>query len=108
MYLKINKKKIEIQLVDEWVERIRSFRFKLDPIDYGLCFQNKRSIDTYFFCQPVDIIMTDKDNNIISIFKNIKSESRLKGNKNVYYTYIFPVGVSDYYEQDEKLKIIKE
>ena len=86
MYLKLKSKKIPIEIKTTLKEKIISFRFKLTDIDYGLCFPKKRRINTYFYCQKVDIVMTDKDNNIVKIFLNEASEKRFKGpKKNIFY-----------------------
>lgn len=106
MYIKINKTKIPIEIKTTLMDRIKSFRFKLDEINYGLCFPKKRKINTYFYCQKVDIIMTDKDNKILNIFLGVNPEEKVKGNKKVYFTYVFPQNVLNQYEIDDKFDVI--
>lgn len=105
MYLKINKSKIPIEIKTSFIDKVKSFRFKLTELEYALCFPKKRRINTYFYCQRFDIIMTDKDNIILNIFENTRTEERYKGNKKVFFTYVFPVGVSSYYDIGDTLDI---
>lgn len=86
MYIECGKK-IFIKTCSKFKERIKSFRFYLDPISDGLFFPNTKFANTYFFCQRVDICFTDKDDKIIALYSNIKSEKiifKFKA-KNVYY-----------------------
>ncbi|MBP3800202.1 MAG: hypothetical protein ILA19_04400, partial [Bacilli bacterium] len=62
MYLKIKKVKIPIEIKISFKDKLKSFRFRLTDIEEGLCFPKKRRINTYFYYQRVDLIMTDKDN----------------------------------------------
>lgn len=91
MYIKINKKKIEIKKYEKFKERFKSFRFYLEPIDFGIWLPKKKIASTYFFCQRVDICFTDSDNKIIALYSNVKSEKRKINfsSKNVFY---LPVG----------------
>lgn len=106
MYIKIKQRKIPIQIKTTLKEKIKSFRFKLTEIDYGLCFPKKRRINTYFYCQNVDIIMTNKDNTIIKMFPNQTSERHIRGNKKVYYIYVFPNIVCNHFKIGDTLPII--
>ena len=105
MYLKIKKVKIPIEIKISFKDKLKSFRFRLTEIEEGLCFPKKRRINTYFYYQRVDLIMTDKDNKILTIFKNVPSERRYKGKKGTYFTYVFPVGVSDLYQIGDTLNV---
>lgn len=105
MYLKINKVKLPIEIKTSVKDKLKSFRFRLTDIEEGICFPKKRRINTYFYYQRVDLIMTDKDNKILTIFKNVPSERRYKGKKGTYFLYVFPVGVSDFYELGDILNI---
>lgn len=87
MYIKVNNKNIEIIECNSFKERFKSLKFVIDPITYGVKISNKRLISTYFFCQKVDIMVTDNNNKIIYLFENIKSEKRkfLFKKYNIYY-----------------------
>ncbi len=105
MYLKINKVKIPIEIKTNFKDKIKSFRLKLSEIDSGLCFVKKRRINTYFYYQRVDIIATDKNNKILTIFKDAPTERRYKGKKGTYFLYVFPVGVANFYDIDDILNV---
>ena len=87
MYIKVNNKNLEIIECNTFKERIKSLRFVLEPITYGIKIPNKRIVSTYFFCQRVDIMVTDNNNKIIKLYENIKSEKRklLFKKYNIYY-----------------------
>jgi hypothetical protein len=107
MYLKVNNKKIEIKEYNKFSERFKSFKFYLEKIDYGIKIPNKRRASTYFFCQRVDICFTDKDDKILYLYKDIKSEKKIfkfKA-KNIYY---LPLDTCKYLKVGEKLNIIKK
>lgn len=87
MYIKVNNKNLEIKECNTFKERFKSLRFVLEPITYGIKIPNKRIVSTYFFCQRVDIMVTDNNNKIIKLYENIKSEKRffLFKKYNIYY-----------------------
>ena len=89
MYLKVKSKKIPIKDYKSIKEKFKSFKFYLKPIDFGIRTKGKIAT-TYFFCQKVDICLTDKDNNILALYENIKSEKR-KINLKTYYIYYLPL-----------------
>ena len=90
MYVKIKSKKFNVRELNTFKERFISYKFYLKPIEDVLRFPNKRWFTTYFYCQRVDIIMTDKKNKILRMYPNLKSEKKIWPKKNVYYTYVFP------------------
>ena len=40
-------------------------------IDYGLLIKNCKSIHTFFMLEPIDVLLLDKDNKILSIKRNV-------------------------------------
>lgn len=107
MYIKIKNKKLEIYDCITFKERFKSLKFVLEPIDYGIRISKKKTISTYFFCQKVDICVTDKDNKIIGIFENVQSENR-KIMFKAYHIYYLPIGTCKYLENQEYLKPLKK
>ena len=107
MYLKIKNKKIKILKYTKFKDRFKSLKFHLNEIDFGIKMPNKRIANTYFFCQRVDICFTDKDDNILYLCDNLKSEKFIiKFNaKNVYY---FPKGTNKYLNIGDKIKLTKK
>lgn len=61
-------------------------------IDKILCFPKCNSVHTFFMKSNIDIYMTDKNNKILFIFKNVKKNKIILPKKGVYYTYETPVG----------------
>lgn len=104
MYLKINNKKIEIKEYKKFIDRFKSLKFVLERINYGIKIPNKKKASTYFFCQRVDICFTNKDEIIIALFENVKTEKRIfkfKA-KNIYY---LPLETCKFLKIGDKLKI---
>ncbi len=71
-------------------------------VNYGLCFPKCNSIHTFFMRINIDVIMTDKNNLILYIFKNVKPNRIILPKKGVYYTYEFPVKTN--YKLNEYIK----
>ena len=90
-WIEINKKKIKIQTLTSFKERIKSFRFILKPIKEGLYFPKKHGINTYFFCQNVDVIMTNQDNEVLFIYPNLRSEKIILPKRKVKNIYLLPL-----------------
>lgn len=65
-------------------------------IKEGLCFPKCNSIHTFFMKINIDVIMTDKDFNILYIYKNLKPNKIILPKKNVYYTFELPVNKSNF------------
>lgn len=82
--LKFNN--LEIKTAKTFKERLLGLMFKKN-IKYGLLFKNCKSIHTFFMFEPIDIIATDKNDNILKKYKNFKKNRILiapKGTKNIY------------------------
>lgn len=105
MKVVIGKKQIPIQILTKKWERIKGFTWRLDAITEGLCYPKKRYFSTYFYCQPVDVVMTDKDYHILYLYKKLKSEKRIFFKKKVYYTFVLPAGVCQNLQVGDFLKV---
>ena len=104
MYLKLHNQKINIIKLTKFKERFKGLKLVLTPLDYGVCFPNKRFITTNFLCQRVDIVITDENDKVLDIIENVKSEKyfiRLKAK----YTYFLPTGTSKYLDIGDKLNL---
>lgn len=108
MKLVINKKEIPLQVLTKHWERFKGYMWRLEPITEGLCYPKKRYFSTYFYCQKVDIIMTDKDYNILYLYPNLRSEKRIFFKRKVYYTFVLPADTIQTLKVGEKLKIKEE
>ena len=102
MYIKVKNKYLEIKDCVKFKDRLKSLRFVLEPIDYGIRIPKKKKINTYFFFQNVDICVTDKNDNIIGIFENVVSE-RKKFMFKAYNIYYLPLGTCKYLENQQQL-----
>lgn len=108
MKLKINNKTIKVNKVDGFINRYKILKFDLHPLKEIILFEKRKFLSTYFFCQRVDVVMTDKDNMIIYIYENVKSEKRIHYKRKVYNTYILPAKMAKYLNSGEKLNIINK
>ena len=107
MYLKLKNKKLKINEYTKFKERFKSFKFYLKEMNFGIKLPNKKLANTYFFCQRVDICFTDKDDIIIKLLDNVRSEKlhlKLKA-KNVYF---LPVGTNKNLQLGQKIKLTKK
>ena len=101
-----NNKKLKINTLTSFKDRIKGYRFYLYPIKEGLCYPKKKMINTYFVCQKLDIVVTDKENNILAIYPSIKTENFIRPRLKAYYIYLLPEGSSKGLENIDKLRIM--
>ena len=107
MYLKLKNKKLKINEYTKFKERFKSFKFYLKEMNYGIKLPNKKLANTYFFFFFLDICFTDKDDIIIKLIDNVRSEKlhlKLKA-KNVYF---LPVGTNKNLQLGQKIKLTKK
>lgn len=101
----IKKKKIKIKTLSSFKDRVKSIRLVLDTIDEGYYFPKKKSINTYFFCQRVNIYQVDENNKILYCYLNYKTEKFIFRKKKVKAIYILPTFIKDYYKIGDVIKI---
>lgn len=104
-YIVIKKKKIKIKTLSSFKDRVKSIRLVLDTINDGYYFPNKKMINTYFFCQRVNIYQVDENNKILYCYLNCKTEKFIFRKKKVKAIYILPISVNDYYKVGDVIKI---
>lgn len=88
MYIKINKKRLEIQELKTFKDRFKSLRFNFGKIDKAIKIPNKRVINTVFFVQRFDLVITNKNEVILYLEEAVKSERYFlhkKGGRNFYF-----------------------
>ncbi len=100
-YIKIKNKKIKINILTSFKEKFKSIRFKLDTITEGYLFKKKKGINTYFFCQRVNIYQLDKDNKVVCCYLNSKTEKFIFRKRGVRSILILPSSVNDYFKQGD-------
>jgi len=83
----IDNKEIELIDANNFYKRLIGLMFKKN-INYCLRIKTN-SIHTFFMKEKIDVVMTDKNNNVLYIFNNL-NKNKIIIRKNVYYTYEFP------------------
>ena len=96
--------KIKIYEAKTFKQRLFGLMFKKN-IDYCLLFKKCNSIHTFFMKEKIDVVMTDKNNKIIYIKKNMKRNRIILPKKNVYYTYELPSNFIKDLKINDQLKI---
>lgn len=94
MKLIYNNKNIDIKDCDTFFSRLKGFMFK-KKIDSALLFNKCNSIHTFFMKQNIDVIMCDKDNNVIYYYNDLKKNKIIWPKKKVYKTIELPVNFFD-------------
>ena len=91
MFIKIGDARFVLHDCVSFYDRFRGLMFTRN-IDYCLRFKNCNSIHTFFMLEPIDVVMTDIDNNVLFIFNNVRPWRVILPKKGVYNTYEFPGG----------------
>lgn len=95
MEIIINNNKYNIKMCNNFLKKLKGMMFIRKKLPYGFCFKNCSSIHTFFMFQNIDVIMCDKNNNILYKYKNIKPNKIILPKKNVYYIYEFSTNIID-------------
>ncbi len=98
-----NNDSIKIKYCKNFFNRFKGLMFKKN-IDYCLCFPMCNSIHSFFMLEPIDVIMTDSNYNILYIYKSFKPWKIILPKKGVYYTFEFPINKFDF-KINEKIKV---
>ena len=88
-------KKLDILVCESFSSRLRGLMMKKE-VDNILCFPKCNSIHTMFMLINIDVYMTDKNNKILYIYKNLKPGKVILPKKGVYYTYETPLNYYNY------------
>ena len=91
MHILINKKKYNLIECNDFYSRFKGLMFVKD-FDYCIMFKKCNSIHTFFMSTCIDVVMTDKDDNVLYIFKSVKPWRVILPKKNVYSVYELPAG----------------
>lgn len=90
MNLIYDNKKIEIFECSSFFTRLKGFMFQKN-IKYALLFNKCNSIHTFFMKSNIDVILCDKNNNILYYYKNLPKNRIILPKKKVYKTIELPV-----------------
>ncbi len=105
MYIKINGKQIKLEEKTSFKERFKSLKFSFNKLDHAIKFPKKRVLNTVFFVQRVDLVLTDKDDKIIYLEENVKSERYFIHKKKTYNIYLLPLGSVKHLSVGDIIKI---
>ena len=85
-----------IKLIDckSFFSRLMGFMFK-KKIDCALLFNKCNSIHTFFMKNNIDVIMCDKNNNILYYYNNLGKNKIIWPKFNVFKTIELPVNYFD-------------
>ena len=108
MYIKINDKKVKLIEANTFFQRLKGLKFVLGPLNYGVRFPKKKSSNTNFLFEKIDVILTDKDEKILFLFEKVGTERKIRRRKNVYNTYFVPVNTVKDLKVGETLALVVE
>ena len=103
MYIKVNNKKLNLVELKTFKERFKSLKFNFETLNYAIKFPNKKVLNTIFFVQKVDVMITDKDEKIIYLENKVESERYFIhkfGGRNIY---LLPLGTAAKLEIGKKI-----
>ena len=84
-------KNVNIKVANTFKDRLIGLMFKKE-IKFGLLFKNCKSIHTFFMLKEIDVVATDKKDNIIKTYKDVKPGRILIAPKNTKNIYELPKG----------------
>ena len=82
---------MEVKEAKTFFQKLKGLMFQKD-FDYILKFK-ANGIHTFFMKKNIDVILTDKNNKILYIYKNLKPNKIIMPKKGVTYTYETPVNI---------------
>lgn len=94
MKLIYDNKSIDLTECKSFNSRLMGFMFKKN-INKALLFNKCNSIHTFFMKCNIDVIMCDKENNILYYYNNLGKNRVILPKRNVYKTFELPVGYFD-------------
>ncbi len=100
--MKLIYKDRDIELIEciNFYSRFMGFMGKKN-INYALFFNHCNSIHTFFMKENIDVILCDKDNNILYYYNNLSRNKVILPKKNVSKVYELPVNYFDIKVKDK-------
>ena len=105
MHVLIGRKKYDLVNCVSFYSRFRGLMFT-NQFDYCMKFEKCNSIHTFFMCTSIDVVMTDKDDNVLFVFKDVKPWRVILPKKGVYNVYELPGGSIN--SNVKKVKVLYE
>ena len=62
---------MKVKIANKFIDKLIGLMFKKN-INYGLLIENCKSIHTFFMLENIDVILLDKNYEILKIDKNVK------------------------------------
>ena len=81
-------KNMKIKEAKTFFQRLKGLMFQT-KINYIMKFKTN-GIHTFFMKIPIDVVLTDKNNKILYIYRNLKPNKIILPKKHVKYTYEMP------------------
>lgn len=103
MKISINNQEFNVDVADSFKKRLFGLMGKRN-IKTGLLFPKTNSIHTFFMKEAIDIIMVDKENNVIYFHKNFP-KWKILIKKKAYYTIELPKSSLSKININDKLTI---
>ena len=94
MILSYDDKDIHLTNCRDFFSRLKGFMFTKN-IDKALLFDRCNSIHTFFMKENIDVIMCDKDNNILYYYNNLGKNKIIFPKKNVRKVFETPCSYFD-------------
>jgi len=94
---------IDIKMYKNFFNRFKGLMFTKN-FNYCLCFPKCNSIHTFFMFKTIDVIMTDKNYNVLYIYKDLKPNKIIFPKRKVYYTFELPTNLFKF-NINEKIKV---
>ncbi|MBQ7136553.1 MAG: DUF192 domain-containing protein [Bacilli bacterium] len=104
MKIIISNKSIPLKVANSFWLKFKGFMFKKN-INHALLFKNCNGIHTFFMKEEIDVILTDKENNVLYLYPNLGKNKVILPKKNVYNTYELPKGSINKLKTNDKIKI---
>ena len=106
MYLQVKRKKIKLIELTKFWDRFKGLKFVFEPLNYAIRFPKKKFVTTNFLCQKIDIVLTDKEDNILYMYENMKTEKYIFPKRKVYNVYFLPINNVKNLTKNTKLKVV--
>ena len=81
---------INIKIATSFKDKLLGLMFKRN-FNYSLLLKNTNGIHTFFMKENIDVVLLDKDYNIIKIYENISPFKIILPKKNVKHTLELPL-----------------
>ena len=106
MYLQVKRKKFKLIELTKFWDRFKGLKFVFEPLNYAIRFPKKKFVTTNFLCQKIDIVLTDKEDNILYMYENMKTEKYIFPKRKVYNVYFLPLNTVKNLTKNTKLKVV--